>query len=99
MKVPFSGRPASWVGAGLVFGAVLLIISPQAPNGQRGTLGFALLALAMVVPSAWWLVCEGLGVRRRYWALVGAASVLIGVVALMLFPASEDTPFGVAFFG
>ena len=88
------GRPASWAGAGIAFAVVLLIVSPQAPNGPRGTLGFVLLAASISMPAVWWLICQRLRLKRRYWPVIGTVSALLAVAALLLFPPAEQTPFG-----
>ena len=90
-KSPSWKKIISWIG--VVFGGLAVITSP-AQDGARGTFSGILFGLAILIPSAWFLLHErreskGAEPMKRHWGWVWGAAALLLFLAVLVTPTPE----------
>lgn len=90
-KSPSWKKIISWIG--VVFGGLAVITSPW-QDGARGTFSGILFGLAILIPSAWFLLHErreanGAEPMKRHWGWVWGAAALLLFLAVLITPTPE----------
>ncbi|WP_411776721.1 excalibur calcium-binding domain-containing protein [Corynebacterium macginleyi] len=92
--------PSSWkkiiAWIGVVCGGLATITSPG-QDGARGTFSSILFGLAILIPSAWFLLHErreanGAEPLKRHWRWVWAVAILLFFLMVLVAPNPENPP-------